>query len=625
MTQKKGHQVEKLAQEILRHQRLYYNHQPEISDAQFDLLMDELTTLDPSHPVLNLVGEDNSQAFAKVKHVMPMNSQAKASQITEFLKWTKKWAYKEYIVQLKLDGISVELQYLSGKFIRAVSRGDGKVGDDITQNVRKMSHVPFEVDAQFSGAVRGEIVMFHSIFDKKYSDQKNCRNMASGIAKRKDGKGCDDLAIITYNVLNLAKPFENENQKLEWMEKNQFYVVPMKIFQTSHEIIDYREMIIESLRASLDYDIDGLVIKNQEIDWEDMHRARPMKQIAFKFPPEGGITTLIGVEWSQKGGTYTPVAIVDPVELAGTTVQRASLANPDLIQSLNLKIGSKVSIVKRGEIIPKIIKVIDNPPSCTEITYPSKCETCSTGLINEGTRLFCPNPRCSKKDFHRLRKWINVLDIKNFGPVMLQQLFDSGKIQKIADLYTLSVSDITSMDRQGVKSAEKALTNLFAKNTLSLAKFIGGFDIEGIGETIADLVVGQGFDTLEKIRDAPLADLESIEQMGDINSTALQVGIDGLYNDMRAVLATGKITIQESVKGGALTWMSFCFTGKLNEITRNEAKEMVLAQGGLFKSGVGKTLDYLVTNTPDSSSSKNQKAKTFGTKIITEKDFLALF
>jgi DNA ligase (NAD+) len=621
----KNQQVEKLAKEILRHQRMYYNQQPEISDAKFDLLMDELTVLDPSHPVLHLVGEDNNQAFAKVKHVIPMNSQAKASQIAEFTKWAKKWAYKEYLVQLKLDGISVELQYLNGKFHRAVSRGNGKVGDDITQNVRKMNHVPFEVDPQFSGAVRGEIVMFHSIFDKKYSDQKNCRNMASGIAKRKDGKGCEDLAIITYNVLNLAKPFENENQKLEWMENNKFYVVPMKIFQNPQEIIDYREMIIDSLRASLDYDIDGLVIKNQEIDWEDMHRARPMKQIAFKFPPEGAITTLIGVDWSAKGGTYTPVAIVEPVELAGTTVQRASLANPDLIQSLNLKIGSKVSIVKRGEIIPKIIKVIDNPPSCTEIIYPTKCETCGTVLINEGTRLFCPNPSCSKKDFHRLRKWINVLDIKNFGPVMLQQLFDSGKIQKIADLYALSVSDITNMDRQGVKSAEKALTNLFARNIISLAKFIGAFDIEGIGETIAELVVGQGFDTLDKIRDTPLGDLESIEQMGDISSSALQAGINELYDDMQAVLATGKISIQAAVKGGALTGVSFCFTGKLNEITRNEAKEMVLAQGGLFKSGVGKTLDYLVTNTPESSSSKNQKAKTFGTKIITEQEFLALF
>jgi len=218
-----------------------------------------------------------------------------------------------------------------------------------------------------------------------------------------------------------------------------------------------------------------------------------------------------------------------------------------------------------------------------------------------------------------------VLDIKNFGPVMLQQLFDSGKIQKIADLYTLSVSDITSMERQGVKSAEKALTNLFARNTISLAKFIGAFDIEGIGETIAEFVVGQGFDTLEKIRDAPLGDLESIDQMGDINSRALQVGINELYDDMQAVLTTGKIFIQAAGKGGALTGVSFCFTGKLNEITRNEAKEMVLTQGGLFKSGVGKTLDYLVTNTPDSSSSKNQKAKGFGTKIITEQEFLALF
>ncbi len=621
---KQNERISFLQNEILRHQDLYYNKEPEISDSEFDLLVNKLHKLAPDSPILKLVGKDSSKMYEKIEHIIPMNSQGKANEVSEFLAWTRKHKYPQYLVQYKLDGISVELQYLNGKLKHGISRGDGIKGDDITQNVLKMNGVPKVLNGNFTGAVRGEIVMYHDIFERKYSDQKNCRNTASGITKRKSGEGCEDLNIIVYNARNISSPFTDELEKIAWMEANGFSVVPQKIMKNADKIIIYRTEIHENLRNSLQYDIDGLVIKGTQIDWEDMKRHHPEKQIALKFPLEEAISILRDVEWSQSGSVFTPIAIIEPVELMGTTVQRASLANPDLIEKLNLMIGSEVIVVKRGEIIPKIMKVVYNSDICEKIKIPEICPACKEKLVNESTRLYCPNVSCSEKDLHRLRKWIKKLEIKNFGEKLLEQLFNEGKIRKIADLYRLKVSDITALERQGIRSAEKALNNLFAVNSISLGKLIGGFDIEGIGETIIDLVADAGFDSLEAIKNASIGDLAKIEGIAEINAQKIIEGIEKLESDMIELLDTNKITIEKKVKGGNFSGKSFCFTGKLTEITRNEAKDLVISLGGQFRSGVTSKLDFLVTNDPGSGSSKNTKARDLGVEIITESEFLEM-
>ncbi len=622
----KSSQISALVEQILHHQYLYYNASPEISDAKYDLLLDELTQLDPINPVLNLVGQDASELFAKVKHVIPMNSQAKASQSEEFLKWTQKMGYKEYIVQHKLDGISVELQYVGGTFIRAVSRGDGKIGDDITANVMNMEGVPITVEPEFSGAIRGEILMDHTTFKEKYADQKNCRNTAGGITKRKDGEGSSDLIVVCYDAMNMSDPFVDELTKLEWLEQNEFKVADMHRFTDPNEIVKYRNSQTPAVRAALPFDIDGLVVKGKIIDWEDMKRDKPSKQIAFKFPPGEQITTLREVEWSQSGNTLTPVAIVDPVELAGTTVQRASLANPGLIEELGIALGSLVVITKRGEIIPKIERVVETPKQASPISIPTKCPKCSSELINLQTRLYCPNELCPAKELHRLRKWITVLNIKNFGEKLIEALYTQGKIKQIADFYKLTQQDITELPRQGDRSAEKALANLYDVNEISLEKFIGGFDIEGVGETLMEPIVAAGFDTLEKIRDADVEDLISIEGYGDINSEFIINGVRNMYSFMQAVLATSKITLDKSkkVESLKLSRLSLCFTGKLNTMSRDDARNLVSQHGGKFTTTISKNVNYLVTNTPHSGTSKNQKAQSLGISIITEQEFLDL-
>lgn len=619
--------IKKLQAEIEYHQQLYYNSQPEISDAEFDKLWDQLKELDPKNEVFSKVGIDRDASLEKITHIIPMNSQDKVTTPQEFIKWAKKRNYPYFLVQYKLDGISIELQYIKGKFQYGVTRGDGNIGDNITSNVMQMKSFKENIDPNFTGAIRGEIILLKDIFNEKYAiDNKNPRNTASGITKRKDGQGSEDLIIIVYDAINLDPTFsfKNESNKLNWMTQQGFEMIETRQCSTIQEVINYRDEVMTSIREELNFEIDGLVIKGEKIDLEDMKRARPMKQIAFKFDPEEIETTVRDVEWSESGAIYTPIAIVDPVEIAGTTVQRASLANPDLIKSLGLKIGSKVMISKRGEIIPKIERVVNNPSESKPVQIPEFCSTCNAKLVNEGTKLYCPNEQCSKKDYFRLIKWIRTLNVKDFGDLILKQLFDIGKVRKIVDFYDLIPQDLIKLDRVQEKSAKKALDNLFAVKEVSLAKFVGGFNIENIGVKQVQKVVNAGFDTLDKLKKAGISDFARVEGFGEITGEILYSGIQSLYVDMKAVLDTGKISIRGTKESMTkLDGLTFCFTGKLETMKRNEAEELVISLGGSTRNNVSATLNYLVTNSTEPTA-KYTKAKSLGIKIITEEEFLEL-
>ncbi len=618
-----NNKIKELENNIKFHRNLYYNEQSEISDAEYDVLESKLKKLDPNNPLFSEVGKDSDIRLKKIQHIIPMGSLSKASNSEEFYKWAKKMNYDLFIIQFKLDGISVELQYINGKFKYGVSRGNGLIGDNISENVKKMKGFISKVNFEFSGAVRGEIILTKDIFKSKYSNAKNSRNMASGIVKRKDGKGSEDLTIITYDV-NSNYKFKDELKKIEWM-KNYFNVVTTKVFNSMEEIVNYRNEILILKRKEFNFDINGLVIKGKEIDLNDMKRARPMKQIAFKFNAEEVKSIIIDVEWSESGSNYTPIAIIEPILIAGTTVSRASLANPNLIKELNLKIGSEVIVSKRGDIIPKIERVIYNPSNAREIITPKICEICSTKLLNEGTRLYCPNVKCPKRNYHRLLKWIKKLDVKNFGELILKQLFDQGKVEEIADLYKLNVSDLIKLERVGEKSARKSLDNLFAVKEVSLAKFIGGFDLENIGERMCEKVVRSGHDMLEKIYDMNIEDFLKIESFGDITANKFYSEFHALHHEMINLLKIGKIKIKELInKMGKLDGMSFCFTGKLENIKRTEANNIVLTNGGTPKNSVTKNLTYLVTNSMNQTGKYLKAQKQQGTEIITEKEFLEM-
>lgn len=620
---------------IKRCQEAYYNNEPIIEDSEFDDLWDELEEKYPDSVLLTEVGETSWDGFNKEKHIMSMCSQQKAGTIAAFEKWAKAHPeIKLYFVEHKCDGLSLSLQYENNKFVRALTRGNGIVGDDISDNVRKMQGFKQELQyVNFTGAVRCEIVMTHNVFEAKYKDiAKNPRNMASGLSKRKDGQNTEDLTLIYYDVQDLEeKQFKTEQDKWKFLTINfGSNVVGLKTFTNYQDIIDYRNDIM-TRRDEIAYDIDGLVIKDNIVDLEDMKRSRPKKQIAFKFETEKAYTKLIGVEWSESGATFTPVGLIEPVELNGTTVKRASLSNLDIMKQLGVQIGDVVEVSKRGEIIPKIERVVEASGSGVAIEPPNYCY-CGASLISDGIFLVCPNKDCPKKKLHRLFKWVGKLDCKYFGEVMIRTLFKHGLITFISDLYTCDIENIISkmekIDGFSRNNITKAFNNLYKEKELSLSKFVGGYDIDGVGERIIEIVINNSngkYNTLDSLWMANPWGLATVKQIGDKKAAQIINGICNNMDDMRKTLASGKITIVEKKKASnKLGGKSFCITGSLIHGKRDDYIEKIKDNGGEYKSSVSNGLSYLVNNDLTSTSGKNKKAQGLNVPIISEQNLLEM-
>lgn len=628
--------INELASLIKRYQKSYYNGEGEIEDSQFDLLWDELKKLAPDHEVLRKVGADSGN-FAKVTHVMPMGSQEKAANPQQFLEWAAKHVYSEYLVEYKLDGASLELQYENGFLKCAVTRGDGSVGDDISDNAKKMNGVISTLNingnvVSFTGGIRGEVIMTHEVHDKLYSDKANCRNAANGLMKRKDGEGSENLCLIVYDAFSTTgkQPFLDEQQKIKWLSSLGFNTVPLYIADSPQQVIEYRSHVMD-VRKSLDYDIDGLVIKERRIDFDDASRTRPDRQIAFKFSLEEAVSVLRKVEWSISGSTYTPVAIFDEVELNGTRVQRASLANPATMRSLGVKIGCKVVVVKRGEIIPKIESVVHEENAMVyDVDVPCTCEVCGTKLVDEDSRLFCPNKMCEKRVLHQLLKWVSVVDIRDLGETLVVSLFKSGIVRSISDFYRLKEKDLVpfflneqsiAMEKESL-GAKKVLKSINDSKNVSLQAFIAGFDIEGIGETTVEKLMAAGYNSLEKLLSLSQQQIEAVYGFAQVMAKTAVEGFAENKDEMLS-LASNFVSIKNAA-GGIFEGKSFCFTGELKSMKRSDAENIVKELGGSCKSSVTKDLSYLVTNDVSSGSSKNLKAAKLGIPVIDEMEFLKI-
>jgi DNA ligase (NAD+) len=498
-----------------------------------------------------------------------------------------------------------------------------------------MAGVIPRLDLPFTGGIRGEVVMTQEVWREKYRDKANCRNAANGLMRRKDGAGCEDLRLITYDAAASGDDgyFQDEQKKIAWLKDRGFQVTETREFQQPEAVIRFRAELAEG-RKSLSVDIDGLVIKDKATNMADLRRSRPERQIAFKFDLEVAVSILREVIWSESGATYTPIGIVDPVRLAGTTVQRANLNNPDMIRALGLKIGSAVLVVKRGEIIPKIEGLalpetrsgLPDSGELREIEFPRKCGACGTDLEDGGTRLFCPNPECPKRLLHRIEKWVSVLDIRELGEKLIRQLYDKSRVRRLPDLYTLSANELADYDRMGELSAAKVVRHIQTVRRLSLAAFIAGFDFEGVGETIMEKAASAGFNTLEKLRNASVEELAEVYGLGEITARTIAGGLQETAVEMDGILAGGIIAIAPPPPEDSrpLRGFSFCFTGELSSMKRGEAEERIKALGGSAKSSVVKDLSFLVTNDPESGSGKNDKARKLGIPIIDETIFLTL-
>ena len=342
-------------------QDAYYNSDsPIMSDIEFDALWDELKTKYPDSELLKVVGSDHTDGFAKAKHSIIMGSQNKANTAPEMDTWFNKcrMAGHEYVVApLKLDGCSIALEYENGKFIQAITRGDGETGDDITENVRRMRNVPMKLKDEYTGTIRGEILLYRSVREQYFPQYKNCRNAASGIMKHLDGAECDKLNVKVYEARNRYARFVTQVDMLDWMKSQGFDVVEYTIYDlksmNGQKAIDLMEQVWKQDR---DYDIDGIVWKTSDIDYEDLEtNYLPEYSIALKPKYDIVETEIIDIEWSVKNGTFTPVCITKPVEIAGATVQRASLSNVSMMEDLGIEIGHQIKLTRAGQIIPCVL------------------------------------------------------------------------------------------------------------------------------------------------------------------------------------------------------------------------------------------------------------------------------
>lgn len=629
-------EIKELEEKIKQAQDDYYNGMGKISDQEFDDMWNELQEKDPDNEIFKKVGKDSGSAFAKAKHMMICGSQNKCNETSEFLDWYNKFGReKELIVEYKCDGSSIELQYENGKFIKAVSRGNGVIGDDVTENISKAQGVVKELkDSDFTGSVRGEVLLFHNTFNKYFKDSNaNCRNTANGIMKRKNSEYANLLNIICYDVYNQHDPdyFKKEIDKINWLKDQKFDVVTyfyMAGLNSSQDIIDLRDKLSSSRFSTIEYDIDGLVIKCMDIDKDDMKKVRPDKQIAFKFILSEQPTIVRKVEWYANGKTRTPVAVCDPVYLCGTTVQRANLCNPSIIfDHLHLKIRSRVMMVKRGEIIPKIDRVLDTPSDATDIIIPDTCEFCGSKLIIKPTKVYCPNRSCVNTIVHRIVKWVNVNKIYGLGPALAEALVREGIITKIKDLYTTKVEEISNV--MSPKIARKIIENINRTQNISLAKFIAGYDLDNVGELMIEKVIEtKKIKNLEELLNLTPSDIERIPGFAGLASQNLYDELHAYETELRDL---NKILSVEGYKDNIpndqlanyVAGKVFVFTGPLMTMSRDQAKEIVLKLGGKFGTNVTSNTNYLVTN-EESTSRKYQEAIKLSIPIINEKQFYEL-
>lgn len=356
-------EIKDLENKIKTLQAAYYNDEALVSDEEFDALWDELLQKDPTNPILtDEIGNDEIDGFPKAAHTILMGSQGKVNTQDELEKWLAKFpANEEFTITKKCDGISIELNYVDGALVEAITRGNGKVGDLITPNVVKMKGVPTKINSDFTGAIRGEILLFRVDKEKHFPEMKNCRNAASGLAKRLDGKGCEHLTIVSYDALSLNSKvsFKKDTDKLNFLENENFIVVESLALNKDDKlatiITKYRDELFGSEYEKLAYDIDGIVIKQNTINENDLaENLRPETQVAYKPARREFITKLENIEWQNTNGTMVPIAILAPIEIEGATIRKASLCNLNLLLELGVEIGDNVVVSRRNMIIPKV-------------------------------------------------------------------------------------------------------------------------------------------------------------------------------------------------------------------------------------------------------------------------------
>jgi len=657
--------IERIRAQIRRHDYLYYVlNRPKITDRQYDKLFTELRELEEANPELitadsptQRVSERPLEGFESVRHAVPMLSMDNTYNVDELKAFDQRVRKQlgsgdcDYVVELKIDGLAIGLRYQKGELITAATRGDGEVGDDVTANVRTIKAVPLVLlgNGEIPDVleVRGEVYMPTKAFvelnrlraEAGEPAFANPRNAAAGSLKLLDARitATRNLSFFAYATGEMSEPLaDNHYQTLRRFKKLGLPVNPhIKEAADIDEVIDICFGWSDK-RLKLNYQIDGMVIKVNRFDQRDILGATgraPRWCISYKFPAEQAETKVESIDVQVgKSGILTPVANLSPVQLAGTTVKRASLHNFDELMRLDVRCGDTVVIEKAGEIIPQVMEVKKKlrPAGTVPFKVPKKCPNCGSSVAKDqdGVYIRCLNPDCLGRLKERLRYFAgrDQMDIENLGVALIEQLVETGLVKNFADLYKLQSSDLIELERMADKSATNVIEAIEESKTRPLWRLVAALGIRHIGGQSAQ-ILAEHFGSLEAIMTADEKTLEEIEQIGPTMARSIykyfrdpknRVVVDGL-------LAAGvKPKRQKAVKKatGKLVGKTIVVTGTLEKFTRQQAEQTIKQAGGKVASGVSKKTNFVLAG--KEPGSKLEKALKLGVKVIDEKQFLEM-
>ncbi|MBE6754642.1 MAG: NAD-dependent DNA ligase LigA [Ruminococcaceae bacterium] len=649
--------AEYLRAEIIRNNHLYYDEDaPELEDSQYDALMRELRAIEELYPQLATedsptqhVGGHTSAKFSPVVHEVRMESLQDVFSVEEVIDFLKgvltEYPDAQFDVEPKIDGLSVSLEYTNGVFIRGSTRGDGDTGEDITENLRTINSIPKTIpDAPPYLEVRGEVYMPRKSFAQLNAQQeaagqkgfKNPRNAAAGSLRQKDAAITAErnLDIFVFNMQRVTgRDFDTHSQTLDWLSQCGFPVSPRyDVFHNIDDIIQEIEKIGES-RSALAYDTDGAVVKVNSLSMRSALGSTskyPRWAVAFKYPPEQAETTVLDIEIAVgRTGVLTPTGVFEPVQLAGTTVSRASLHNAEYISSKDIRIGDRVILRKAGEIIPEVIAVASHGEGTVPYEMPVNCPSCGEPVshIDGEAALRCTNINCPAQLVRNVIYFASrdAMDIEGLGTAVSEQLVERGLISTPLDIYTLTREQLMQLDKFGETSADNLLAAIERSKSNELYRLIAAFGIRHIGTAAAKLLCGR-FGSLEAIAAATEEQMCAIDGFGAVmaKNTADFFRREETREWLQRITEYGINTQAEltAQSEGVLSGITFVITGTLPNMARNEAAALIEKNGGKVASSVSKKTGILLAG--ENAGSKLEKAQTLGIRIITEAELLEL-
>ncbi|WP_412521397.1 NAD-dependent DNA ligase LigA [Staphylococcus simulans] len=642
-----------------------YNHEyyvmdnPSVPDSEYDKLLHELIHIEEEHPEFKTedsptvrVGGEAQATFNKVRHDTPMLSLANAfseEDLRRFDARVRENAGKvEYMCELKIDGLAVSLKYEDGRFVQGLTRGDGTIGEDITENLRTIRAIPLKIKKPLTFEVRGEAFMPKSSFERLNQEKEeageqafaNPRNAAAGSLRQLDSKLAAKrrLSIFLYSVNDFTNfHATSQSEALDELDELGFKTNQNRKRVTDIEgVLDYIQYWTEK-RQDLSYDIDGIVIKVNDLEAQDelgYTQKSPRWAIAYKFPAEEVVTTLTDIELSVgRTGVVTPTAVLDPVRVAGTTVSRASLHNEDLIHEKDIRIGDSVVIKKAGDIIPEVVRSLpDRRPEGTETYHmPTHCPSCGHELVRlDGeVALRCINPKCPAQLVEGMIHFVSrqAMNIDGLGTKLIMQLYENEIIKDVADLYYLTKDDLLPLERMGEKKADNLLKAIEASKANSFEHLLFGLGIRHLGVK-ASQVIAERFENMDRLFEVTEDELLEIHDIGDKLATSLMTYLNNediiaLIDKLRAKNVNMKykgIRTSEIESDSEFNGLTVVLTGKLQNMTRTEASKWLEAHGAKTTSSVTKNTDLVIAG--EDAGSKLTKAEKLGTEIWSEADFI---